>query len=249
MAQQPPIKTTPEDIDALTKYLRNQVGWTSITDTKKAIQASYADSRKLDAMKYIGLIERDQENIKLSEAGRKYVDAGSKEQKAKVVAPLLKNAKLYDVTLQWFHYEPTRSEATKTDVANYWLEKHNDLLGGAQGDALTDAAVFFLRVADLTGLGKFIAAGKGRETHIKLNRESLEVYVTGTQAPAGVGAGAGAAGAEQQTPPPPPPAVNPALQINIEIHIAANAEPSTIEEIFKNMRKYVLGQPDETAGS
>jgi hypothetical protein len=164
MAQQPPIKTKPDDIDALTKYLRNQVGWVSIADAKKAIPASHADARKLEAMRYIGLIDRDQENIKLSDAGRRYVDAPSTEQKGDVLASLLKNVKLYDATLQWFHYEPTRTQASKTDVANYWLERHDDLLGGAKGDALTDAAVFFLRVADLAGLGKFVAAGTGRDT-------------------------------------------------------------------------------------
>jgi hypothetical protein len=31
------------------------------------------------------------------------------------------------------------------------------------------------------------------------------------------------------------------ININIEIHIAADAAPETIEEIFKNMRRYVLG--------
>jgi hypothetical protein len=28
--------------------------------------------------------------------------------------------------------------------------------------------------------------------------------------------------------------------VNIEIHIAADAKAATVEEIFKNMRKYVL---------
>lgn len=249
MAQQPPIKTKPEDIQALTNYLRNQVGWVSVADSKKAIQPSYADSRKLDAMKYLGLIERDAGNIKLSDSGRRYVDAKTPEKKAEVLAPLLKNIKLYDVTLQWIYYEPAREQASKTDVANYWLEQHADLLGGAQGDALTDAAVFFLRVADLAGLGKFVAAGKGRDTHLKMNGEKLEEYVTGTKAPTNQESAPLVTPPGSLAPAPSGAAINPALQINVEIHIAANAEPSTIEEIFKNMRKYVLGEPDEGAGS
>jgi hypothetical protein len=35
--------------------------------------------------------------------------------------------------------------------------------------------------------------------------------------------------------------VAPTIQINIEIHIAADTPAETIEEIFKNMRRYVLG--------
>jgi hypothetical protein len=45
-------------------------------------------------------------------------------------------------------------------------------------------------------------------------------------------------------PPAPAPApafsMSPAVNINLEIHIAADAKAATIEEIFKNMRKYVL---------
>jgi hypothetical protein len=42
--------------------------------------------------------------------------------------------------------------------------------------------------------------------------------------------------------------VGPGIHINIEIHIAADASSSTIEDIFKNMRRYVLsgdGQLDD----
>ncbi len=34
------------------------------------------------------------------------------------------------------------------------------------------------------------------------------------------------------------------INVNVEIHIAADAKPATIEEIFKNMRKYLLPQGD-----
>lgn len=42
--------------------------------------------------------------------------------------------------------------------------------------------------------------------------------------------------------------VGPGIHINIEIHIAADASSETVEEIFKNMRRYVLssdGQADD----
>ena len=41
--------------------------------------------------------------------------------------------------------------------------------------------------------------------------------------------------------------LNPGVNINVEIHIAADASATTIQEIFKNMRKYVLGGPDDEA--
>jgi hypothetical protein len=41
--------------------------------------------------------------------------------------------------------------------------------------------------------------------------------------------------------------LNPGVNINVEIHIAADASATTIQEIFKNMRKYVLGGSDDEA--
>jgi hypothetical protein len=56
----------------------------------------------------------------------------------------------------------------------------------------------------------------------------------------------------QPTPAAAPPAVSvaPGVHINIEIHIAADASSETIEQIFRNMRRYVLagdGQVDDDA--
>jgi hypothetical protein len=42
--------------------------------------------------------------------------------------------------------------------------------------------------------------------------------------------------------------MSPGVHINIEIHIAADATSETVEEIFRNMRRYVLNdgtQPDD----
>ena len=75
MAMQPPIKTTLDDINALGAYLRNKVGWSDTDDVKKRIPPKHADNRKIEAMRYIGLLERDGSNIKLSDAGRKYASA------------------------------------------------------------------------------------------------------------------------------------------------------------------------------
>lgn len=52
--------------------------------------------------------------------------------------------------------------------------------------------------------------------------------------------------------PPATVSVGAGININIEIHIAADASTETIEEIFRNMRRYVLsadGQSDDDAAS
>jgi hypothetical protein len=69
----------------------------------------------------------------------------------------------------------------------------------------------------------------------------------------GEAAGAAVAAAPPATPPAPVKVAAPAVtvgagvHVNIEIHIAADASSETIEDIFRNMRRYVLndGQADD----
>ena len=36
---------------------------------------------------------------------------------------------------------------------------------------------------------------------------------------------------------------SPSVHVNVEVHIAADAEADTVREIFKNMARYVLNKP------
>jgi len=247
MATAPPIKTTIEDIDVLAEYLRNQVGWVSIEAMKKVLPSPHADNRKIEAMKYIGLLDRDGGNVKLGSLGREYA-AGNETARGAIMADRIREIPLYLRTLEWIHHGKKES-ATKNDIANYWHDSHEDLIGGAVGAALTDAAVFFMRVAGAAGLGKFVKAGVGRESHFDTDTAALAAFIAGTSSRPPPAASKPEA---PQLPPPPPSTpvatVGAGLHVNVEIHIAADAKPATIEEIFKNMRKYLM-EPEATDGS
>jgi hypothetical protein len=250
MATAPPIKTTIEDIDALAHYLRGQVGWVSIEDMKKVLPSPRADNRKIEAMKFVGLLDRDAGNVKLSAPGREYAGADEARRRA-ILAERIREISLYLRTLEWIHHGKKES-VNKTDVANYWHDSHEDLIGGATGAALTDAAVFFMRVAGAAGLGKFVPAGVGRDTHFETDTSALGDFMSTTPpAPAPAVDSAPLSQPPSTMPPATPTAtVGAGLHVNVEIHIAADAKPATIEEIFKNMRKYLIEQqPEATDGS
>ncbi len=246
----PPIKTTISDIDALFNFLKGQVGWVPLDRVRKTIDSKLSDNRKLEACRYLGLIERDGTNIKLSESGQAYAN-GDDATRTGVMLTTVKNVPLYFQTVEWIHHNK-KIEPTKTDVGNYWHDKLQSELDGAKDTALTDAVIFFFRVADAAGLGKFIAPGRGRP--IALLRSDLEAIQTAVTAAPVVPEEDGAttpaapptlAAGQQHSPAEParPPLnlkTSPAIHINLEIHIAADATPETVEEIFKNMRKYVL---------
>lgn len=254
-----PIKTTLDDIEVVGGYLRTQVGWVELDRVRKAIPATHADNRKIEAMRFVGLLERDGANIKLTAVGREYASA-DEARRRQILQDRIKSVDLYARTVEWMHFS-RKATPTKTEVANYWHDSHQSELSGATGAALTDAVIFFLRLAGAAGLGQFIAAGKGRpETYLKVDHEALSAYINNSEeAPKGSETPDSAKRAEIVPEPvaahqPARPSVqqvtaSPAVHINIEIHIAADATATTVEEIFKNMRKYVLAEPEATDGA
>lgn len=257
-----PLKTTIDDFDALGGYLKTQVGWVPVAKIKATIDPKHADNRKLEAGKFIGFLVRDGANVRLTDLGRRYATATGAPERVEAMLDMLLSVDLYAATVHWMHFS-NQTEPTKTTIGIYWHDHHGEKLAGAQGDGLTDAVVFFLRLAGAAGLGQYIGAGRGRpETYLKGDAAAIEaaaqrpavVASDGTEGVADEVETTTDVGGEAQKSPPSPiphqplqPAVStsPAVHVNIEIHIAADATAATVEEIFKNMRKYVLNAPAE----
>jgi hypothetical protein len=247
-----PIKTTEEDLDVLADYLDKKVGFVPLGQLRNTVKTPHGDNRKIEAMRFVGLLERKDDDVKLSDDGHAFARATG-ERKEEIVAARLRSISLYEQTLEWMHFQK-QHEPTKTQVAQFWADKHHDKLDGAVGAALTDAVVFFMRVFGMSGLGKFVAAGTGRDTHIEANAARLGAFVTGaTPATITVATKPGTGAQDQQhhgeretvgETRDPEPTVSSAVNINIEVHVAGDAKPETVHEIFRNMRKYILGKPD-----
>lgn len=243
------MKTTEVDLDKVSSYLKSQVGWVNLDKIRKAIPAKHANAMKIEAVRHLGLLERDGENVKLTTDGRDYA-AGDPARRAEVMRKRLRADPLFSATLEWMHFNE-KTSVTKTDVANYWHDNHAADIGGATGDALTDSTVFFMRMVGVAELGRFVPAGVGRETHLVMDADRLTEFATGDAPP-------GVEDTPAETPPKPVPApamhappqtqssVGAGLNVNVEIHIAADAKAATIEEIFKNMRKYLLDGSEST---
>ena len=76
----------------------------------EAATVEHTGCRKIDAMRYLGLLERDGENVKLSDAGRAYAD-GSEQERANVMGDPLRAIPLSNETIQWLHYTVKKADA------------------------------------------------------------------------------------------------------------------------------------------
>lgn len=251
-----PIKTTVEDIQKLLTYLGKQIGWVEPAKIEKALGA--VDDRKVGAMVEFGLILRDGGNLRTTPRGQQF----NTDQSA-ALRDVLSNVELYQATLEWVHYGK-RSEATTSEIGQYWEASHKDTLGGLRGSTLASGAVTFGRIVDGAGLGTFLVGRSGKETRVTFDLAEVDVLVNGAPSTEGDESevvedaeAQATATAEATSPvampaaapavPAPTPTVSvttsPSVHVNVEIHIAADATADTVREIFKNMARYVLDKP------
>lgn len=253
-----PIKTTVEDIQKLLAYLGKQIGWVEPAKIEKALGS--VDDRKVGAMVEFGLILRDGGNLRTTPRGQQF----NSDQRA-ALREVLSSVELYRATLEWIHYG-NRSEATTSEIGQYWEASHKDTLGGLSGSTLASGAVTFGRIVDGAGLGTFLVGRSGKETRATFDLAAVDVLVNGappadeaepeavedTEAEATTPADTPTPAATQALPAPTPtpsptPAISvstsPSVHVNVEIHIAADATADTVREIFKNMARYVLDKP------
>lgn len=244
-----PIKTTVEDIQKLLAYLGKQIGWVEPAKIEKALGS--VDDRKVGAMVEFGLILRDGGNLRTTPRGQQF----NVDQSA-ALREVLSSVGLYRATLEWIHYGK-RSEATTSEIGQYWEASHKDSLGGLSGTTLASGAVTFGRIVAGARLGSFLLGRSGKETRVTFDLAEVDVMVNG--APSAEEAESEAAETEATTSPDAPtPAVttaatpaapsvsvstSPSVHVNVEIHIAADATADTVREIFKNMARYVLDKP------
>jgi hypothetical protein len=245
MATNLPVKTKIEDIQKLLDYLQPRVGWTGVETAKTAIGTA-ADTRKIEAMRFLGLVDRDGSNFKLTAVGREMAGASADDQ-ARIMRERLSAIALYRGTLDWIHYQ-SKTQPTKADVSNHWLDNYQGALGDIGAAALSDTVTFFFRVMEMAGLGMAVNAGRGREAHVKVDAEALAALVTGTPSDSAEadeavdddGEGAGRTTSQKKK----GLTLDPSLTVNVEIHIAADATGETVEAIFRNLHKYLIDGPE-----
>lgn len=248
-----PIKTSVEDIEKILGYLAKQIGFTAITKAESTLGS--LDSRKLGSMVEFGLVARDGANIKITDRGSKFASG----DQAGALKETVSGVALYHATLEWVHYG-SRSELTATEIGQYWEAKHSATIGGVKGDTLKNGAVCFGRIIQGAGLGSLTIGRGGNETRVAFDLPTVNSVLHATPAEtttperdesAEPSAAAPASGSEDSAPVAETApqirsvavSASPSVHVNVEIHIAADAQADTVREIFKNMARYVLNNP------
>jgi predicted nucleotide-binding protein len=169
-----PIRTTVEDVVALTSYLATKPMGAYPTDAKAVLEDGVLDGRKVSAYKFWGLIEEVEGRYKLSERGR----TAGKNKGANIAQAMLEVVKSIPAYAAIVERAIHRDEVsfTAVEVATHWHE-HFRNVASSNEKVLNDQAVCFFQVAQGAGLGTLILGRKGSPTRFEFSAEGKNKFV------------------------------------------------------------------------
>jgi len=170
-----PKNVLMEQLTNLVEVLSNKLTGATFQEIK-AINPGISD-KGAEAAVYVGLVKRQGEKYLVAENGKKFYQAQDQRAKNESIRELLKKIDIYNLTTEYLHHNKIE-KPTKLDVGSYWNEHFSLIIKGYTEDDLTSSVIFFFRFLELASLGKFINAGRGRETRIDMDMVELAKFVT-----------------------------------------------------------------------
>ncbi len=168
-----PIRTTLEDIDAVCKYLATKPTGASKEEAKAVLNSKTLDPRKINALKFWGLIEDENGRMKLTQKGRQIAkDKGA--NCFKVLRDVVRKVKPYSSIVERAAHSGEFT-VPATDVAAHW---HNHFRSEvSSGDrVLNDQANCFFQIAQGADLGKIVIGRKGNPTRFDFDSEEVSKF-------------------------------------------------------------------------
>jgi predicted nucleotide-binding protein len=166
-----PIRTAPEDIEAICGYLLAKPGGASPSEV---INHKKLDGRKVSALKFWGLVEDSAGKLALSPRGR-LVAADGGAQKAKALREILVTMPPYASVIARA-VERNETIMLASDIAGHWQHEFRGYLYFHAG-VLNHQIVCFLRIAEAAALGRLVVGRKGKETRFELDGEEAAAFL------------------------------------------------------------------------
>jgi predicted nucleotide-binding protein len=169
-----PIRTVPEDIDAICSYLSKKPTGATAADAKKVLDPKFLDGRKLSALKTWGLIEDSAGRLRVTDQGRLYA-TGDSVKKKQVLSSMIRRVEPYFAVVERAVHRNEES-ITAVDLAAHWHE-HFAADAGDSDKTLNDQAVCFFQVASSAGLGEIVIGRRGNSTRMQFDMAVIKLLV------------------------------------------------------------------------
>lgn len=247
-----PVRTTLDDVKAITKYLATKPTGTTVSDAKKVLAANTLDARKLSAYKAWGFVEHEGDRLRLTPRGRHFTKTPA-EGRTDLLDVLAEISPYRDVLERAYHQQVERYDTT--EVAAFWHEEFGDEVGQTD-KTLSEQAVCFFRIVEGASLGTLYMGRRGQATRVEFTVDALADFVTrsgndGSEEPS----------AEDDAPPAEEaepsglddsPAASPPTGADVQLFIAHGRRQKPLEQLKKILDglgiKYVVAVDEPNVG-
>jgi hypothetical protein len=171
-----PIRTTLQDIKSLCGYLISKPTGATTVEAKTVVDSKVLDGRKINAMKFWGLIEEDGNKLKISNRGR----AAIKEKGvnfAESLREIISEKAPYRAMIERAVHKGEFT-ITATDVAAHWYEHFREESSDSD-KILNDQANCYFQIAEGADLGKLIVGRKGGLTRFEFDQSNCSALIEG----------------------------------------------------------------------
>ena len=156
-----PIRTVPDDIDAVCRYLIKKPIGATLSEAKAVLDKKRLDPRKLTALKFWGLIEDHEGRMRITEDGRLCAKQDG-AHRSKALQLVVRRIPAYRGVVERVTHR-NEEALTAADVARHWYDHFRSDVSDSE-KILNDQAVCFFQIAQAADLGKLIIGRKGKPT-------------------------------------------------------------------------------------
>jgi predicted nucleotide-binding protein len=171
-----PIRTTLHDIDAVCGYLATKPTGATTAEAKAVLDKKRLDGRKLNALKYWGLIEENGGRMKLTALGRQ-ADRDKGAYRSGALNEVIRSVAPYTAAVERAVHTGA-STVTATEVAAHWHEHFKDEASDSDR-ILSDQAICFFQVAQGADLGQLTIGRRGQPTRFEFDSNVAQAFVDG----------------------------------------------------------------------
>jgi hypothetical protein len=169
-----PIRTIVEDVQAVCSYLATKPTGSTVKDAKAVLDPKHLDGRKLSALKFWGLIEHDEDRLKITEAGRNLLRQ-SGANRTQVLRGVIAGIPPYRAIIERAAHR-NEDSLSATEVGAHWHD-HFPTEASGNDKILNDQAVCFFHLAAAADLGSIVVGRKGAPTRFAFDANAVSQFV------------------------------------------------------------------------
>ena len=161
-----PIRTILEDINAVCEYLMTKPIGSTLSEARAVVDNRHLDARKRNALKYWGIIDEEDDRMRITDRGRRFVgQLGSSPKEA--LREVIRQVPPYLAMVERVAHRREDTLAA-TDVAAHWYDHFSEYISESE-KVLNDQAVCFFQIAQGAGFGTLIIGRRSRPTRFEFD--------------------------------------------------------------------------------